>query len=248
MTMTTQAPPAYEPEADLLVRARSGDTAALEQLYRAHHSAVLAVARRHVGTNLAEDLVAEAFTRTFALLAAGRGPQVAFRAYLISAVRNLYAGVVRKDNRVVVTDQEDALDTATTDLVDDLEDRDLVRSAFDALPVRDRTVLWWTTVEGRSAEDLATAWNTTAPAVRQRAFRAREALRIAYLDAHAATPALDSCRLVRPLFSRQARGGVDPRSPRGRRARTHLDHCTPCAAAAAEITEAAEELGRRSAG
>lgn len=250
MTTThTHALPARDHDAELLVRARAGDLSALEDLYRAHHGAILAVARRQVGTELAEDVVAEAFTRTFALLTAGRGPEVAFRAYVISAVKNVYAGVVRKDHRVVVTDQEDALDTAApSNPIDALGDRDLIRSAFDALPARDRTVLWWTAVEGRSAEDLAAVWRTTGPAVRQHAFRAREALRIAYLDAHVATPAPESCRLVRPVFSRQARGRVDARSPRGRRALTHLDHCRSCAAAAAEVAEAARALVRRTAG
>ena len=238
-------------EAELLHRARSGETAAWDALYRDHHAAVLRAARRHVGPNLAEDLVAEAFTRTFALLVDGGGPRDAVRAYLVTAVRNLYAGVVRKDHRVLLTDQDEVLDDVTDpDPWHHLGDRDLVRAAFDTLPVRDRTVLWWTTVEGRSAEDLADLWSTTPQAVRQRAFRARESLRLAFLSAHAAAPADDSCRRILPLLSRRARGGLSDEGTHGRRVAAHVRDCRGCTAAATEISSAADLLTdvRRSAG
>lgn len=242
--MSTSVTELGQEDAVLLGRARLGDVAAYEEIYRRHHAAVLAAARHLAGVGAAEDLVAEAFTRTFAALKSGGGPDRALRAYLVTAVRNIRTGVVRKDHRLTFSSDVagyvvDEADPSAESGASNWE-RALVRQAFDALPVRDRIALWWTTVEGLPVDELAADWDCSAHAVRQQAYRAREALRVAYLTAHVPTPEESACRSVLPLLSRRARGNLDGSGYAGRKVARHLDRCEPCTSAGEEITAVAD--------
>src|SRR3954453_176276 len=99
--------PVTEPDSDtdLLAAVRSGDTAAYGTLYERHRSAArqLAYGLAHDPAD-AEDLVAETFAKVFASLRAGRGPLVAFRAYLHTTMRHVCYHRARADRRLEFTD------------------------------------------------------------------------------------------------------------------------------------------------
>ena len=144
-------------DADLISATRAGDDQAYAELYRRHGGAAEAAARSLTRSkNDADDLVAEAFTRLLVTIRNGGGPQVAFRPYLLTAVRNVFYDRTRKDKRLDVTAEVpeevdlSALTSATSD-----EDRAMIAAAFASLPERWQMVLWHTEVEGRSAAEVA---------------------------------------------------------------------------------------------
>ncbi|RCG19002.1 hypothetical protein DTL70_25745 [Streptomyces diacarni] len=93
---TTSGGPAQRSDAALTQDLRASDPftgqAALDELYRRHHPAVLAYARTCCrDPHTAEDLGSEAFTRTLQAVRAGGGPTEAWRPYLLTAVRRTAA-------------------------------------------------------------------------------------------------------------------------------------------------------------
>lgn len=229
----------------LLDRVRAGDHEVFGVLYARHHAAVLRAALAIAGPARAEDLVADAFTRTFALVREGRGPERALRAYLVSAVRNRFFGMVRKESRAVPHDEPESLGAdevapAAAEEWAAIAERELVTAALGTLPDRWRAVLWLTAVEMRSLDEVGEILAISPRAAAQLAFRAREALRIAYLTEHVQVPDADSCREAVPLLARRERGTVSDRGTK--KLDHHLAGCAPCAEAGAEIGGLVREL------
>ena len=150
-----------------------------------------------VPRDVADDIVAEAFTRVLGAIRAGGGPGLAFRAYLLTAVRNTANDWLRASRRT----------TVVGDLGEDLEDHvpeenmgvarlsrgpeaetearaeaRLVTRAFAHLPARWRAVLWQLEVEGEAPAAVAPMFGLSANGVSALAVRAREGLRQAYLQ------------------------------------------------------------------
>src|ERR1044071_8065733 len=74
------------------------------ELISRHIDAANRLARQLVRGPDADDLVAEAFAKVLTVLQTGGGPDVAFRAYLLTAVRRLHVDRVRPCQRVQTTD------------------------------------------------------------------------------------------------------------------------------------------------
>ncbi|WP_270888056.1 RNA polymerase sigma factor [Pedococcus sp. 5OH_020] len=175
--------------ARLLEAARAGDQAAFAALYEQHAPAVRGYARRLAQFHTAEDLVADAFTRTWEQLRAGRGPHTEVAAYLRAVVRNLHLTRLRRDRiHLWVADVQDAAlshpcyaarvaQGSPEDLVLDELVQDRLRSAMSALPEHWQHVLLLVYFDGRPYEDVASHLGVTVPAARQLARRARLALR-----------------------------------------------------------------------
>jgi RNA polymerase sigma-70 factor (ECF subfamily) len=85
----------------LVEAARAGDAQAFGRLYADYAAWVRRYAVRLAGDRaLADDLVAEAFARTWAQLAAGRGPRSGFAAYLRATVLNLHLTQLKRDRNL----------------------------------------------------------------------------------------------------------------------------------------------------
>ena len=237
---------------------RVGDVAGrtYEELYIEHAPAARRVALSMVQRDAADDIVAEAFTRVLGAIRAGGGPGLAFRAYLLTAVRNTANDWLRASRRT----------TVIGDLDQDLEDRvavgnmglaqlsrgpeaeaeaqaeaRLVAAAFGRLPTRWRDVLWQLEVEGKAPAAIAPMFGLSANGVSALAVRAREGLRQAYLQQHIGRNIPVSCQ------SYAAALGADARGQLSRRRRSvvhgHLQHCARCHALARELTELNSRLG-----
>ena len=176
-------------DTDLLAAVRAGDTAAYGALYKRHRAAA-----RRFASGLTrdpadvDDLVAETFAKVFATLRAGRGPLVAFRAYLHTTLRNVCYHWARRDRRIEFTDDLTRYDDGEPFLdptLDRLEHAYAAR-AFRQLPARWRDVLWLTEVEGARPAEIAPRLGLTPNAVAVLAHRAREGLRRLYLQQHVA--------------------------------------------------------------
>jgi RNA polymerase sigma factor (sigma-70 family) len=225
-------------DAELITRVRSGDRAAFGQLYSRHAGAAANLARQFArAPSEVDDLVSEAFARVLDSLLGGRGPDSAFRAYLFTTLRNTAFDRTRKDRRLQFTDDitvHETPEVADDPVVLQLENT-LVAKAFGALPERWQTVLWHTQVEGQSPAEVGVLLGMAPNAVTSLAFRAREGLREAYLQAHLADTAAERCRATVDRLGGWARGGLSKRERT--QVDAHLADCERCSALAAELAE-----------
>jgi RNA polymerase sigma factor (sigma-70 family) len=229
-----------EPDSDttLLAAVRAGDTAAYGVLYERHRAAA-----RQLAYGLArdpadaDDLVAETFAKVFASLRAGRGPLVAFRAYLHTTMRHVCYHRTRRDRRLEFTDDLSRYDEGQpfTDPALDRLERAYAAAAFRQLPERWRDVLWQTAVEGNTPAEVAGMLGMTPNAVAVLAHRAREGLRSLYLQQHVAVADHPECRWAGDRLGGHLRGRLAPRD--AARMRTHLGWCGECRGRFAEISE-----------
>ncbi len=111
----------------------------------------------------------------------------------------------------------------------------LVGKAFNALPERWQAVLWYTQVDGMSPAEAGVLLGMSANAVTSLAYRAREGLREAYLQAHLADTAAERCRTTVDRLGAWARGGLSKREQA--QVDAHLAECDRCRALAAELSE-----------
>src|SRR3954453_22214023 len=91
-------------DARLISRGRGGDGSSYGQLFSRHKDAAHRLARQLVRGPDSDDLVAEAFAKVLTVLQGGGGPDGAFRAYLLTAVRRLHVDRVRAGQRLHTTD------------------------------------------------------------------------------------------------------------------------------------------------
>jgi RNA polymerase sigma factor (sigma-70 family) len=241
--MTDTSAPARTPsDAELLTGVRGGNEAAYGVLYERHASAARAAARSLTRSSSdADDLVSEAFARVLRAIKNGGGPEVAFRPYLVSAVRNAFYDRARHESRVEVTDElEDRPNVRLLDAAAGRDDRDLVARAFASLPERWQLVLWHTEVEGRPAAEVAPLIGLAPNAVAALAYRAREGLREAYLQAHLELVPPERCREPASRLGAYVRNGLSPRERR--RVDEHLESCERCQGMLGELQVAATGL------
>src|SRR4051812_42217742 len=171
-------------DAELIASARSGDAAAVGALYERHAGAAWVVARQYTNSPAdADDVVSDAFAAVFGALQRGKGPEVAFRAYLFTVVRRTASVRRDKDRRVQPTDDVAVLERGTA-MAPTAEDpalagfeRGVVARAFHSLPERWQAVLWHTEVENLTPAEIAPILGLTANGVAALSYRAREGLR-----------------------------------------------------------------------
>lgn len=231
-------------DAELITAVRRGDTASFGVLFARHSGAATAVARRYLPASDADDAVAGAFEKVLGVLRAGKGPDVAFRAYLFTVVRRRAVEMLERGRRAAPTDDDHVFESAVGPLASSedpalkgFEDSTVAR-AFQALPERWRSVLWYTDIEGLAPADVAPALGMTPNAVSALAYRAREGLRQAYLQAHLADVADDDvCARTNAQLGAYVRGGLSRRE--STRVEEHLEDCARCRAVALELGDLA---------
>jgi RNA polymerase sigma factor (sigma-70 family) len=222
----------------LMAAVRAGDTAAYGTLYERHSGATrrLAYALARDPAD-ADDLVAETFAKVFATLRAGRGPVVAFRAYLHTTLRHVCYHRARRDRRLTFTDDLTRYDEGEPfrDPALDRLERTYAARAFRQLPDRWRDILWLTEVEGASPAEIAPLLGLTPNAAAVLAHRAREGLRRLYLQQHVAVADQPECRWIGERLGGHVRGRLAPRD--ASRLHAHLAWCAGCRSRLAEVAE-----------
>lgn len=226
---------------ELLRRSRSGDRAAFAELWRRHAHAGAAAARAMTHLD-ADDLVSEAFERILRLVLDGRGPTGAFRPYLYTTIRHLAASHGRSRREVAVDDLEDLIDI---DFDDDVAvialDRSLTAQAFRSLPERWQAVLWYTEVEGLDPHEAAPLLGLNANATAALSFRAREGLRVAWLQAHVDDAhASGECRWATEHLGEHERHKLSARDTD--RLAFHLANCARCSIISEEVHDVGVRL------
>ncbi|GAA3463170.1 sigma-70 family RNA polymerase sigma factor [Saccharothrix longispora] len=228
-------------DAELIDAVRAGDLGAYGKLYERHAGAARTFARQLSRSAVeADDLVADSFARVLDVLRDGRGPDSAFRAYLFTAVRHTAYDRHRREKRVQPAD--DVSELAPEAVVVPFHDpavaaleRALATRAFASLPERWQTVLWQTEIEGQSHAEVAPLLGLTANGVSALAYRAREGLKKAYLQAHLEDVPAGRCRAIADRLGAWTRRGL--RSREAAQVEAHLDGCARCRGLAAELAD-----------
>ena len=220
----------------LLDAVRAGDTGAYAELYHRHHHEALRLARSLPGHHDPDDVAQEAFLKILKSILRGAGPRRGFAPYLMRVVRNEAVDRGRRAHEDAVEDLERAAPgrLVSSDGVDELLNRQLVRTAFARLPETWQRILWLTEVEGETPRALATQLNRSPNAISQLSRRAREGLRAAWLEAHLDTAdASPLCRSTARDLDDLDRGRLTPARAAG--VERHLAACPRCAAAREEL-------------
>jgi RNA polymerase sigma factor (sigma-70 family) len=229
-------------DAELIEAVRKGTVSAYGTLYERHVASAYNLARQLARSPAeADDLVSEAFAKVLDTLRAGRGPDSAFRAYLLTALRHTAYDKTRRDRKLELADDVSTVVSAEalTEKFDDTAvaglERTLTARAFTRLPERWQAVLWHTEVEGQSPQEVAPILGLTPNGVSSLAYRAREGLRQAYLQAHLADAPEQHCRAAAEKLGAWTRGGLAKREKA--QVEAHLDTCDRCRTLAAELAD-----------
>ena len=224
-------------DAELIAAVRGGDVDAYGELFARHVDAARRLAGQLAGQGDADDLVSDAFTKVLTVLQRGGGPDLAFRAYLLTAVRRLHVDRIRSGSRLRPVDDLTPFDPGVPfhDTAVAGFDNATAAKAFASLPERWQMVLWHTEVEQQKPADIAVLLGMSANSVSALAYRAREGLRQAFLSMHAADPDDVDCGWTRDHLGAYVRGGLSRRDVA--RVDEHLEDCRACAAVYLELTE-----------
>ncbi|KAA5836376.1 sigma-70 family RNA polymerase sigma factor [Saccharopolyspora hirsuta] len=228
-------------DAELVELVRSGEKGAYAQLYQRHVRAAYKTARQLSRSDTeTDDLVSEAFANVLDSLTTGGGPTIAFRAYLLTTLRNLAYDRSRTARKVHLV--EDVQTVAGHESVDPVEDsavdaaeRTLAAKAFARLPANWQKVLWHTEIKGRTPAEAAPLLGLRPNAVSALSYRAREGLRREYLNAHLAEVSDPRCRTVINRLGGWARNALSKRDELI--VESHLRDCSRCRALANEVAE-----------
>ncbi|MFE2111207.1 sigma-70 family RNA polymerase sigma factor, partial [Kitasatospora sp. NPDC059463] len=236
-------------DAELTALVRAGDDTAYEEIYRRHVDSVRRYARTCCRDSFtAEDLAGEVFARTLQALKAGKGPEFAVRAYLLTAVRNVAAAWTRSERREQLVDDFSVFAQTSAAVVDldladpgadawamAMADQRMVMQAYAELPEDDRMVLWHTEVERESPKTVAVMLGKTANATAVQAHRARDRLAAGFLQAHVSGSQDRACAAYANRLGAYARGSLRKRA--SAEVGGHLKECDRCTAACLELSE-----------
>ena len=238
---TQESRPGAASDADLLERAQSGDSHAFAELWRRHHRSAALVARQYTSSIEADDLVSEAYARIYQRVLAGGGPTGAFRPYLYTTIRNLASRWGKAQREVAVDELDDVVDARSEDPTDRALDRALTARAFRSLPERWQSVLWYTEIEGMDPHEVAPLLGLTPNGVAALSYRAREGLRVAWLQAHVSDVVPGGeCEWTLAHLGGHARRGLRRREEA--RLATHLQDCARCSIVSEEVDEVGSRL------
>jgi RNA polymerase sigma-70 factor (ECF subfamily) len=174
---------AGEASSGLVERLRGGDSSALEMLYRQHHEAVRAFARRLLGhPEVAEDLVHDVFLGAPAAFRQYRGEST-LRTFLISVAVNKAKHHVRAASRRRSMLERFAIEPGKAGEVapdEAMQRRQMaheLQRALERLPLEERVVVVLCEVEERTSGEVAAIVSAPEATVRTRLFRAKRKLR-----------------------------------------------------------------------
>jgi RNA polymerase sigma factor (sigma-70 family) len=176
---------AAEADSQLVAATLAGDRAAFARLIDRHGRRAAAVAASILGPTDAEDVVQEALLAAYLGLERLRRPE-RFGAWLCAIAANLARMRLRQRGTQVsfdalggrhVSGGGSGLRLTPQEVVEAAELMELVRSAFEALPARQRDVALLYYVDGLSCGEIAALLGSSTGAVRVGLHRARRELR-----------------------------------------------------------------------
>lgn len=176
-------------DADLVARARAGDSAAYERLFERYHAPILNYLHRMVGDRaLAEDLAQDSFIKAYRALPDSR-EDLAFKPWLYRIATNTAISNLRRQKIVRWVPFANGFDHASPESVDKtVTNKYDVEQALSLVPKHYAAVLLLRHYQGLSIMETAEALGITESAAKLRLFRARKAFAAVYES----DPALDT--------------------------------------------------------
>ncbi len=183
---------ATDPDVELMLRVRDGDTAAFRQLFARHADPVVNFATRFVtNRDRAEELVQDAFFQIFRARKRYE-PKARFATFLYRVVTNLCLNELRRfeyqgkleplegnpgpEGEPTRELPDEGAVTAHETLVG-REAAGRIQAVLDRLPTSQKTALLLSRVEGFSYQEVADTLETSVSAVKSLIFRATQTLR-----------------------------------------------------------------------
>ncbi len=166
-------------EPDLLNRARAFNQQALAEIYDRYNPGLFGYAMRLLGDEcMAEDCVAETFSRFLKSLHAGQGPTEHLQAYLYRIAHNWITDHYRRQPMLDLDDELRAEDEDRPEAqVDRRLQQERVRNALRLLTPDQRQVIILRFLEGWENEEVSAAVQKPSGAVRALQHRALSSLR-----------------------------------------------------------------------
>jgi RNA polymerase sigma-70 factor (ECF subfamily) len=167
----------------LLERAGAGDSAAFNELYARHRSAIFRFSYRLSGSvEVAEDITHDCFLSLIKKPENFLPGRASMRTYLFSAARNLWLKQLRNSGRESAIEElgEDRFIAVGKEPLRRVLDDELsvkVQEAVSSLPPLQREALVLFEYEGLTLSEIASMVGTDVGAVKSRLHRARERLR-----------------------------------------------------------------------
>lgn len=225
-------------DGELLEAVRAGNKHAYGVLFSRHQEAALRVARRQTpDRHLAEDAVNEAFAAVLAAIQGGSGPVGVFGPYLFSSVSRAVYRMNHRSMRETPVVDADLPDVAMPETHPVLEEFDgaAAREAFKALPARWREVLWYLEIEEMQPRDASPLLGLSPNATVALHRRAKDGLRLGYLQQHVAVNGPDECREMAAHIPAHVLGTL--RQSKKAALEQHLESCEKCGAVLLQIRD-----------
>lgn len=164
---------------ELLGLARAGAPDALAELYLRYGALARRYASGLVPAHEVDDLVSESFAKMLQALRGGRGPADNPGRYLMVVVRTTASSFRQREGRS--RPAEGLVRAVELIAVDDPPTDETLAAALGSLRPRWRQIVWWTTVDGWTPVQLGRQLGLSPSAAAALSYRARRALREAYL-------------------------------------------------------------------
>jgi RNA polymerase sigma factor (sigma-70 family) len=174
-------------DAHLLDAVRGGNDDAYAELYRRYESEVRRYSRSLVNRDDVDDLVSESFARMLQALRRSKGPVDHPIRYLLVTARTTAITLRRRGRRQQDLHRNPALRVAMTHEAPFVVDDQLVEALVELAP-RWRKALWLNVIEGRSPSEIGQQLELSPAGVSALLYRAKRALRHAYLAKGGETP------------------------------------------------------------
>lgn len=243
------APNVHDPSAladfsdlELISLTRSGDEHAYAVLWNRHRSAGIRAARSITAKFDPEDMLQEAFVRILSTLKGEGGPKEAFRPYLYSVLRSISmswapSGVTTTPLENLYADSEPSYEFEGESL-----EKTITSRAFANLKPEWRRILWYTEVEGMTPREIAPLLGMKANSIAALAYRAKEGLRVSWLQAHVNSDAADAdCKWYAERLGSYNRGTLSTKV--NDQVEDHLITCTKCSILVEEVDHLGRNLG-----
>ncbi|WP_181320982.1 zf-HC2 domain-containing protein [Nocardia nova] len=227
--MSTESDP--RDDVELMAAVRSGDTEAFGTLFERHIGPVRSYARARFRPSDADDLVSHAFHATLGALRKGSGPESAFRAYVLTVLRNhALSQKLSYTDRITLSDDMTRYDVPEEPVDTEFGRREhaLLAQALAAGTLSERARLILTNFTLPAAELARFIDAPSANAANVARHRAVEELRAAYLQAQIPHEPDESCRDTVEQLGAWLRGPLRKRAEN--RVNTHLRGCSSCRA------------------
>jgi RNA polymerase sigma-70 factor, ECF subfamily len=168
-------------EQELLQRAQDYEQSALGEIYDTYSPGIYRYAVRLLGDqDLAEDCVAETFSRFLAALKKGKGPDRYLQSYLYRIAHNWITDHYRSQPVVIQSLDQEMLSSDEPDLLDTVainNEQENVRNALARLTADQRQVILLKYMEELSNEAIASALGKPIGAVKSLQHRAINSLK-----------------------------------------------------------------------